>query len=300
MHRPFKMDVKNCIFCGARPLSKEHIWSKWTYELFPQRSDWRHERVVFKSSPDDRIARLAANRSFQGDVSTVKVRAVCAEKCNNGWMSRLEARAKPVLTKLISGSACRLTTNDQELIAAWISMKVLVLEFGTSVGPISSAENRTRVMTHAVPPPRWHIWIAEALRVFEAFADADEHLLHQLGHAPSNFIGQLPGLNRMSPTGQRLRVAVDHAPLPTGLSRGAWCWCCTKPNSGDPVLCEMLPASLLSQKERLGHHVWKGLRTRSLSCWELAIYCSLSSAVTWLRTSHFPTTTGPVCAKYIP
>ena len=154
------MDVKNCIFCGARPLSKEHIWSKWTYELFPQRSDWRHERVVFKSSPDDRIARLAANRSFQGDVSTVKVRAVCAEKCNNGWMSRLEARAKPVLTKLISGSACRLTTNDQELIAAWISMKVLVLEFGTSVGPISSAENRTRVMTHAVPPPRWHIWIA--------------------------------------------------------------------------------------------------------------------------------------------
>ncbi len=66
---------------------------------------------------------------------------VCAT-CNNGWMSKLESRAKPLLSKLIfADGAIALSEIDADMLAAW-SAKTLV----------NVAFERHRKAEHLVPP----------------------------------------------------------------------------------------------------------------------------------------------------
>jgi hypothetical protein len=55
----------------------------------------------------------------------VQIRRVCAS-CNNGWMSRIEAAAKPVLLPMIRGEAKVLSAGEQFEVARWGYMKGLV------------------------------------------------------------------------------------------------------------------------------------------------------------------------------
>src|SRR4249919_1207427 len=106
---------KVCVFCGATPLSKEHVWSEWTYKTLPKRQGGSHVRGVIqttKGSP--RIRGLRSIKKHQGDVSAIRIRAVCRSKtrgtnslgktgCNDGWMNHQEDAVKQILTPLILG-----------------------------------------------------------------------------------------------------------------------------------------------------------------------------------------------------
>lgn len=48
----------------------------------------------------------------------LQVRVVC-ERCNNGWMSALETRVKPILSSLMAGTESRLSEDDLGVLAAW-------------------------------------------------------------------------------------------------------------------------------------------------------------------------------------
>jgi hypothetical protein len=152
--------TKNCIFCDSRQLTREHLWSEWTYKFFPKRRDGRHKRILFKTAPHDRkLWSVEQNAHRQGDTSSIRVRCVC-QRCNNGWMSQLEELAKPALEKLITGSPIVLSDEQQEHVSAWIALKIMVSEYGSFEGPITTQPERSFLMLRRKAPVHWQVWIS--------------------------------------------------------------------------------------------------------------------------------------------
>jgi hypothetical protein len=90
---------RNCIFCGdSGPLSKEEMWPTWLCNIFPDppsmayvaRTDRAEETGGFTIGLRDRII------DKPGVVAVRQLKITC-EGCNNGWMSRLQNDAKPIL-----------------------------------------------------------------------------------------------------------------------------------------------------------------------------------------------------------
>src|SRR3954451_16688343 len=96
---------KFCIFCERSGMSKEHVFSDWINDVLPP--DGTHNRIRIRgfdaaggtASP---FHDVTAHR--QGGPAKLTARVVC-QRCNSGWMSKLQARAKSVLIPLINGKA---------------------------------------------------------------------------------------------------------------------------------------------------------------------------------------------------
>jgi hypothetical protein len=89
------MSTKLCIFCGQPGGNKEHIVGKWLLQdlgLYSMKT-----KMGFGNQQEtggmDEIMEPQPLGSFVTD-------AICAN-CNNGWMSRLENKAKKLLTPLL-------------------------------------------------------------------------------------------------------------------------------------------------------------------------------------------------------
>ncbi len=53
-----------------------------------------------------------------------RLRDVCRD-CNGGWMSTLEATAKPILLPLMRGETTLLTPVQQRVVASWVQLKAI-------------------------------------------------------------------------------------------------------------------------------------------------------------------------------
>jgi hypothetical protein len=58
-------------------------------------------------------------KKWTGHTINTTVRAFC-KSCNNGWMSDLESKAKPILEPMLTGTPKALGTSDQTLLATWV------------------------------------------------------------------------------------------------------------------------------------------------------------------------------------
>jgi hypothetical protein len=63
--------------------------------------------------------------TFETPPFNQQVSAVCAE-CNNGWMSDIEAAARPILWPLIHAQGRRLDSDEQRVLARWALLKACV------------------------------------------------------------------------------------------------------------------------------------------------------------------------------
>ncbi len=120
--------ARRCIFCGGAGMSKEHFWPTWASQIVsnPQSKSYvseLHKSTGYPATP----LHPPLQRKRNGDLSTLKLRVVC-RACNNGWMSRAEQSAKPLLLALIAATQGKLEPNAQSAVAAWIAMKVIVAE----------------------------------------------------------------------------------------------------------------------------------------------------------------------------
>jgi len=142
-----------CIFCGGSDLTKEHIFPEWqkslvpTAEHFGEMNAVRHPEMI-----------LVSDRLKQGDISNYRVRKVC-KTCNNGWMSRLEAAVKPILTALILGNSIKINKEEQLNLARWIVIKSMVLEQTRKNKHVVTTSEHHWIKNKLEPPIQWLVWI---------------------------------------------------------------------------------------------------------------------------------------------
>jgi hypothetical protein len=155
-----------CIFCsdqsGAR-ISKEHIFPDWMRDFLPEFDGTTHlvnSRLLDRDtglpvSEDRRIGML----NQAGDHRSRKLKVVCTE-CNGGWMSVLQAKAKPILIPLIQGEwKSGLSVQEQTTLAAWAAMYTMVREFAADDMVAVPQEDRDYLRLKREAPPHWFVWI---------------------------------------------------------------------------------------------------------------------------------------------
>ncbi len=164
-------DTRKCVFCGRGKVTLEHVWPHWIIELIAERFTDTSVTVTW-GKDRERIA--------PGPDATVK--RVC-NACNNGWMSRLEDRAKPILGPMIMGDNIPITLapSSQRTLASWALKTALMLDFLHSGSkPVFPASAYSSFFRDGQPSRRTAIWMAclweRRLRLFtssQSIATAD-------------------------------------------------------------------------------------------------------------------------------
>ncbi|MDR3572204.1 MAG: hypothetical protein P4L81_08560, partial [Candidatus Pacebacteria bacterium] len=154
------MATEKCIFCGAQPTTKEHVFSRWTHKYMAPRQPGKARLSIEDQFVDKSETRLV---KMSGQLRDWQVKCVCggtARTCNNGWMKSIEDRTKPIMADLIQGSERRITPSEQSIIATWAILKTMVSEYaGTYKGHIHYKQ-REYMKRHALAPTRgWAVWI---------------------------------------------------------------------------------------------------------------------------------------------
>lgn len=123
----------------------------------PTRNDRGH--LIFRPGDKGAPRGRPGTLNLKGDFRSHKLRVVCAP-CNNGWMSVLQSDARPVLEPIIRGAKRKLSADEVRVLAAWVTMFVMVYEFSDpEVIGISEAQ-RIAFKADAAPQECWAIWMA--------------------------------------------------------------------------------------------------------------------------------------------
>jgi hypothetical protein len=144
------MGNRLCIFCGERADSDEHVLPAWLQGILPSDEPVLHYRQI---GSDGSERREWMKRPFRE-----KVGVVC-NNCNTGWMSRLEAAAKPILTAAIkrTGVPILFTAPEQLIAAAWALKTVLVFQ-GSHGGSIAPPFHASYLRDQNEPPDQVVVW----------------------------------------------------------------------------------------------------------------------------------------------
>jgi hypothetical protein len=129
-------------------MSKEHFWPEWLAPFLAEPSEDGHITEFHAAEgPMPRRPELRSRTERQGSVTTKKLRVVC-KACNNGWMSKIEASAKPVVLGLLDRSSQLLDPGSLDALAIWLTLKVIVAE-------------HAEVATALTPPADRHLFYVE-------------------------------------------------------------------------------------------------------------------------------------------
>ena len=160
---PVKLRVsRRCIFCKNEGSSQEHIFPDWLRVLFPRSPADTHmsRTTTWEKAKSGTLYAMPIFKNHKGHSGSKKLRVVC-RYCNNGWMSRLENRTRPILMRLIQGHPHRLSTFDQATLAAWAAKTIMVAEFGYPHAIAIPDVERLRMYAATEVQDNWAIWIAD-------------------------------------------------------------------------------------------------------------------------------------------
>jgi hypothetical protein len=135
--------ARRCIFDGGTPLTTEHVIPLWVHGYLPGQGDLRYERV-------------GSRQGWTSDALAVTLRRVCA-RCNGGWMSRLEGRAKPLLVDVIQDRPRVWTPREQRTVATWAFKTAILGGLATGQAHVPEAHFR-HLARNLHPPGRVTIW----------------------------------------------------------------------------------------------------------------------------------------------
>lgn len=135
-----------CIFCGDSELTNEHIFPRWLADILP-------EGVVGAVTVErtQQSAQVSDVRTWRArDVASQKVGVVC-RSCNNGWMSAVEERVKPILEPMVLGKPTLLPVSSQLELATWTVMKSFVVEFAFAEQVVGAQADREALRVNGHP-----------------------------------------------------------------------------------------------------------------------------------------------------
>src|SRR5687767_12761045 len=116
---------KPCIFCGeTRPISEEHLFGNWLRKRIPRPPTAKQEAVDIIVVGTERFLNPTPRN---GLAVTIKIKGP-GKKCNNGWMSNIDEKASVILWELMNGTPKILTPVEQNAIATWVTLKILVVD----------------------------------------------------------------------------------------------------------------------------------------------------------------------------
>lgn len=150
---------KVCIFCGTRGgISKEHFWPQWLAAHLTPANPNLHVSELHLSE-GKQPPRLERRSERPGGVHTKKIRAVCAT-CNNGWMSTLESKVKPVILGLLDRSGTVLSSESTANLALWVAVKSIVGEYAIEGTALTTAADRSAMFAARAIPAYFRIFVA--------------------------------------------------------------------------------------------------------------------------------------------
>ena len=107
--------VRVCVFCGGGPLTREHVYAEWLRDALPVAGRFRTTDVE-------------GQLLWEQGTFDIEAKIACA-RCNNGWMSDLEAVCGPLLTNpMLYGATLTLAPGQQRTVALWAIKTAVVLE----------------------------------------------------------------------------------------------------------------------------------------------------------------------------
>ena len=146
--------ARQCIFCGGKPLTSEHVFGAWLTPLFPVPAGKRvflDAATVTKGQPTTRPRRYPRNIDL-------KVKQVC-KSCNCGWMSDLETDAARVVADVHDGRSLLINSDQQGILASWAAKTAVTTQY---LGNCPEVPMRVRqwLYTNHTPPPNTSVWVA--------------------------------------------------------------------------------------------------------------------------------------------
>lgn len=152
-------EPNRCIFCGSQyQITKEHVFPVWLRDIFRRGPTDTHTFGFHDENPiTPGASTVARRRSGQGQVGSKKIRKVCRQ-CNNGWLSRLEDDARPILYDLVYGNSRQLSPLDQRILSDWIVKTTMTAEFLIHDQIAIKQEERVEYRFRRLPRPNWRLW----------------------------------------------------------------------------------------------------------------------------------------------
>jgi hypothetical protein len=155
--------VERCIYCGQTgKLTKEHIYGRWMRKFITQDIIRTNHYTSFREQNPDSgepigtLAKGKLNRS--GGPHSGQLQIVC-QKCNGGWMSKIQDEAKPYLEKLLNGIWPKFTGTEHITLARWVKMVTISIEYADQTTKTVRESERKKFMDDQDLSQNWYIFI---------------------------------------------------------------------------------------------------------------------------------------------
>jgi hypothetical protein len=148
---------QSCIFCGKQAkLTKEHIFGQWLKSHVRAYSNHTEHKTRFRNS-EGRFSYAQGRLHKKRPPYLSNLRLVC-QTCNNGWMSRLQEDAKPILVRLIEGDWTQLEIDHGARISSWVTMACICMEFADLKTLTTLPETRKTFSELSQPANNWRVY----------------------------------------------------------------------------------------------------------------------------------------------
>jgi len=146
--------MRECIFCGNKADSKEHIWSDWILDILPEAESGKFTSLM----PDGTV------KSWSISKPKKTVGIVCERACNNGWMStKLEAPMSAIASDIIVDNHRKtFSASDCKTISAWAFKTAVLLDYSRNRKKhfFQVQQRRSFAKTLSIPSGV-HVWIGK-------------------------------------------------------------------------------------------------------------------------------------------
>jgi len=145
--------MRTCIFCDNKASTGEDAWPKWLMKRFPA------------SNTSYMDAERGGRKLGSWPMAKPKllVNWLCA-KCNNGWMSRIESKTKPVIESILDDKLSVINSSSQSMLACWAVKTSMVLEcLNPNRTWFYTDDERQLMCVTQTFPPRTSVWIAKCV-----------------------------------------------------------------------------------------------------------------------------------------
>jgi hypothetical protein len=216
--------AEQCYFCEREADSQEHAWPDWLVKHVTERqTDWQLEVVRLGSSL---ITVEQVNREIE-----VVVECVC-DRCNRGWMKKLEDRVSVFARWMMDGNPTVLTGQQGSQLARWAAKTALTLECSYGSAQPTPRHIREQVRMRAEVPISFDISLGAydgvrplgSQRVLWDALDSDELYLVRSVLFFGNVLVETRINTRRKERAELLRPRSDYLIALTGVERGDIQW----------------------------------------------------------------------------